>query len=253
MKPLYTALFLALCLNTHAMAQSAGAYRADDWGIVSLDGPEGEPISLRLAGVEFPRPGSPGHALAMQFLDRLLSEAPSVMVTGSGSRTDRYGHFVGDIDLGGQSLAARLVSDGYAMAYSWQNTRQEGASLLAMESQARENGRGLWADGVFVVRSPDPNLLALYLETVQIVEGRVVAVAEARERTYLNFGFDYRTDFTVSIAASDVSLFTEAGIDLAELEGRNVRVRGWLGAINGPSMTIDHPERLEVLTPFEAD
>jgi len=32
-----------------------------------------------------------------------------------------------------------------------------------------------------------------------------------------------------------------------ELEGYNVRVRGWLKEYNGPMVELSHPEQLEVL------
>lgn len=253
MKPASLLILLTLFMTAPAIGQQADAARADDWGNITVTLPGGETVSVRLAGIELPRPGSPGHALAMQFMDFTLAEAPSLVLLPAEGRTDRYGFLVTNLELGGESLSHLLVREGYALAYSWPDTRAEGHDLLPVEQEAREAGRGLWGAGVFAVRSADPNTLALFLETVQIVEGRVIDVAETRDRTYLNFGFDYRTDFTVSIASADRALFTEAGVNLAGLEGRNVRVRGWLHAINGPSMALDHPERLEVLTPFEAD
>lgn len=253
MRSLPVIFLLVVCLGAPAHAQSMPARRLDDWGLVELDMPDGETVTIRLAGIELPRPGAPGHALAMQFLDRELAAAPMIALIPADGRADRYGHLIADLDLGDGRLAQRLVSEGYALAYSWPETREEGAALLPLEQAARNSGVGLWGAGAFAIRTADPNTLALYLETVQIVEGRVIDVAETRDRTYLNFGFDYRTDFTVSIAAADVALFAEAGIDLLQLEGRNVRVRGWINDINGPSMALDHPERLEVLTPFFAD
>lgn len=64
---------------------------------------------------------------------------------------------------------------------------------------------------------------------------------------YLNFGADWRTDFTITIAARDLKLFEQAGLDLFALEGRTVRVRGWLDSYNGPAIEADHPEQIEVL------
>lgn len=231
-----------------AFAQSGTASRLDDFGLIGIAGVDGETVSVRLAGIELPRDGAPGHGLAMRFIDDRLADVRVSLIAGEG-HTDRYGNLIGDIDLGGQSLAAALVRNGLALAYSWPESREAASALLPLEEEARSEETGLWGAGIFTIRSPDPNTLALYLETVQIVEGRVISVAATRDRTYLNFGFDYRTDFTVSVETGDIARFEEAGIDLAELEGRNVRVRGWIRAINGPAISIDHPERLEVLTP----
>ncbi len=64
---------------------------------------------------------------------------------------------------------------------------------------------------------------------------------------YLNFGDDWRTDFTISIAPKSVRLFKAAGIELGTYEGRSVRVRGWLKSFNGPMIEATHPEQIEVL------
>jgi hypothetical protein len=66
-------------------------------------------------------------------------------------------------------------------------------------------------------------------------------------RAYLNFGPDYKTDFTVTIAPTEMRLFRRAKIDPRELTGRTVRVRGWLGSYNGPEMELLTPSVLELL------
>lgn len=230
-------------------AQSVTAHRLNDHGLITVSTGDGETLTLRLAGIELPRDGTPGHALAMQFIDAELDGQAVTLVSGREERLDRFGNLIGDLDMGGSTLSALLVREGFAIAYSWPDTRDTAARLLPLEAEAREAGTGLWGAEVFVIRSPEPNTLALYLETVQIIEGRVISIGDTRDRLYLNFGFDYRTDFTVSIEQRDTARFEESGLDLRALEGRIIRVRGWLQAINGPSISIDHPERIEVLTP----
>ena len=41
--------------------------------------------------------------------------------------------------------------------------------------------------------------------------------------------------------------FRRAGVDPTSLEGRRVRVRGWLQSLNGPMIEVTHPEQIEVL------
>jgi len=68
-----------------------------------------------------------------------------------------------------------------------------------------------------------------------------------RGQIYLNFGADYKTDFTIAIAKRNRKRFEKAGLDPLSLEGATVRVRGWIELSNGPMVWLDHPERLEVL------
>ena len=64
-------------------------------------------------------------------------------------------------------------------------------------------------------------------------------------RIYLNFGDG--SDFTISIDRKDVPAFAAAGIDLKQLAGKRVRVRGWIEWRNGPMIAATHPEQLELL------
>ena len=84
----------------------------------------------------------------------------------------------------------------------------------------------------------------------------MVSAARVRGRLYLNFGDDWRTDFTVTVAPGDARLFDDdpvwaplldAAGGLAGLADRRVRVRGWLGRYNGPEITLTHPEQIEFL------
>ena len=71
--------------------------------------------------------------------------------------------------------------------------------------------------------------------------------AKVKARVYLNFGPDWRTDFTVTLQAKARRLFRKAGLEPLSLEGREIRVRGWLKKFNGPMIEATHPEQIEVL------
>jgi hypothetical protein len=77
--------------------------------------------------------------------------------------------------------------------------------------------------------------------------GRVRETAEVRGRIFLNFGEDWREDFTVMIAPKRTDSFEDAGMDLLGLKGRWIRVRGWIESYNGPMIEATHPEQIEVM------
>ena len=64
-------------------------------------------------------------------------------------------------------------------------------------------------------------------------------------RIYLNFGADWRTDFTVRIDERFADRFDVE--DLEALESYRVRVRGVIVDENGPMIRLAYPGRLEVL------
>ena len=86
-----------------------------------------------------------------------------------------------------------------------------------------------------------------FLNSVQIVEGTPVKLEHLRDRTFLNFGMDYATDFTLTISARDRKLFDPLPWRLEDLIGRRLRIRGWLELRGGPLIEITYPEQIEVL------
>lgn len=142
-------------------------------------------------------------------------------------------------------LQMELVRQGWARVYTFPDNRQFAPELLAAERDARAAKRGLWADATYAVRPADPKALARDIGTYQIVEGRVINAAKVRGRVYLNFGDDYKTDFTISVPPDVAAQFGKAKIDLLALNGKVVRVRGYIRAYNGPVIDITHPEQIE--------
>ncbi len=80
--------------------------------------------------------------------------------------------------------------------------------------------------------------------TFQLVEGTVLDVAMVGGRTYINFGPDWKTDFTVTIEARDRKLFPAGALEPEALRGRKIRVRGFIERLNGPMIAVTHPEAI---------
>ena len=133
-----------MCLAANAIAQPGVAHRQNDRGLIAFATEDGEILNLRIPGIELPRDGTPGHALTMQFIDAALEGVSVEIILGDEERIDRFGNLIADLDLGGQTLSAALVRSGYAMAYSWLDTREAAALLLPLEEEARQAARGLW-------------------------------------------------------------------------------------------------------------
>ena len=187
-------------------------------------------------------------------LQSLLDEAGaglSLIETEAGR--DRYDRpvVIAMFNRAGETvfLDAEMVTSGHAVVWPRPEADARADLLYALEADARSAGRGGWGDGAFLIRAPDPDPLAQHLDSAQIIEGRVVAIGEARNgRLYLNFGMNWRTDFTVSLNRDDRERFEAAGLsDPSALEGAQIRVRGWLYAENGPMIHVQSPWQIEVL------
>jgi len=117
---------------------------------------------------------------------------------------------------------------------------------VAERQEARAARRGLWVASPYVIRSPR-SLAHPDLGTFQIIEGKVLNAAVSGGRAYLNFGRNWRTDFTVTISPQDMKSFKADGIDPRKYAGKVIRVRGWIERLNGPEIEVAVPEAIEVL------
>ncbi len=171
----------------------------------------------------------------------------------SGERRDRYGRALAQIFTLKQDgrpavyIQEEMLRLGLARVYTWPDTFQDSQRLLAAEADARAAKRGIWALDHYDIRSPNPDALAQDVDSFQLVEGIITSTAEVRGRIYLNFGADYKTDFTVVIDKDARKRFADEDYDLLQLKGAKVRVRGWIELKNGPSIWLTHPEPLELL------
>ena len=200
---------------------------------------------VRLAGIMTP---TQPPALANQVLAALrnLSIGRTVTLAYEAAAQDRHGRYLAQVETrAGVWLQGALIDRGLARVATTPDRRARAAEMLARERAAREAGRGLWAYSSYRILSDAD--AASHIGAFQLVEGRVLAVQRVKGVTYLNFGPDYRTDFTVQVARESLPQFRAADMLLPDLKDRRVRVRGWLRQFNGPLIDATHPEQIEVL------
>lgn len=220
----------------------------DDGLKVRLSGMQAPKISLGREGFE----DWPLGYEAKAALGRLIKNKRVQLYYG-GERRDRYDRALAQVFLidkeGERSLWVQeeMIRQGFARVYTWPDTYQDSPRLYAAEREARAEKRGIWANAFYTIRSPEPNMLAQDVDSFQIVEGIITSIADVRGRVYLNFGADYKTDFTIAVAKADRKRLKKAGLDPMTLEGAHVRVRGWVELMNGPMMWLDDANRLEIL------
>ena len=204
---------------------------------------------LRLAAILAPKGAEPLADAACAALAEAVGR-PLLLEFGP-RRTDRHGRLLAQAWLAAADgtkevwLQELLLTRGLARVASTGDTLALVPELLRLEAQARAAGRGLWADPAYRIRTPADAGEAL--DRFQIVEGRVLAVALVRNGGYLNFGADYKTDFTLSFSPESLRRLREGGLDFKSLQGVRLRARGWLRSFNGPLIDITHPEQIEVL------
>ncbi len=213
----------------------------------------GDGRTLRLEGLGSPRPPARAAAdtnwpiaIRAAAYARAMMEGKTIAFS-STAEVDRYGRIIAQVFLSdGTWVNGALVGAGFARIETAPDQTRCAEEALVLEAAARSAARGMWDLSAYEVRSSEE--AAAFTNDFQIVEGTVLEVTEIRDWTYLNFGTDWRTDFTLSIARRDRRRFEAAGLDPQSLAGRRVRVRGWLEWYNGPMIEFDHPEQVEILT-----
>ena len=146
---------------------------------------------------------------------------------------------------GMKSFQEYLISDGAAWVLPQSDEYEFIKTLLREEEKARRVNAGLWQSNAYRVLGAVEAEKGM--DQYRLVEGVVLKTAQRKDYTYLNFGADYKTDFTATVRTSIARKWKELGLDLLALEGEAIRVRGYISWINGPSMTLTHPLQIERL------
>ena len=143
------------------------------------------------------------------------------------------------------SLSEALLAAGLAVVLP---SPQPNQTWYALEETARKAAKGLWAEDQGRIKdAAETDLLLQQKDHFQIVRGRVTKTALKSEFLYLNFDSDWRTDFSIGIRRTNLSLFRKAGLSPQDWSGKNIEVRGWLFKLNGPFITVTHPAQIRVL------
>ncbi len=238
-----------------APGSSHAVVRALDSETLLLD--DGQEV--RLIGALAPKPDVlradaadwPATREALEALQQLVHDR-TVTLRFEGRRRDRYGRALAQVFVSGDGgdfwLQERLLLEGHARAYTLPGNTACLTALLEAEAGARALARGLWRRDTYRVRTADDvDGLLTTVGRFVLVEGRVTGVARTQASVYINFGADWRRDFTASLTAATVDRSREGRARVDALNGKTIRVRGWLERRNGPMIVLGSLDEIELL------
>lgn len=202
---------------------------------------------IRLVGALAPRAPFvdrdwPPEADARAALATLLM-GTSVKLGAIAPSPDRHGRILAQVFVdrmeGPYWVQGALITAGHARAYGLPGHFACLPDLLALERTARMHTTGLWAERAYRPRPAwQTRTLTRDQSTFQIVEGVLVKAVKIKQRLYLNFGSEWRSDFTAGI---DLAGQPDAETLVAKItawEGSRLTVRGWIERRNGPYIEI---------------
>ncbi|MDR3424942.1 MAG: thermonuclease family protein [Alphaproteobacteria bacterium] len=190
---------------------------------------------LRLAGVKAVTPN------AKTFLESAVLNHALVL---QDAKPDRYGRVNATASVQGQaqSIEESLLSQGLAFVYpAVGDDRLD--SWLDAERQARREKRGTWADHPDVPAQDAPILCGKY----GFVAGTVSGAERIKNKVYLHLGEGGQTDFTLEIAAHFLRALRKRGLDPLALQGKKLRIRGWVKRDIYPTITLSDPHQIEAM------
>lgn len=265
---------LALCMAAPwAAAQDAPAPPAEAAACALSPGPtrtvtrilDGETVALddgsevRLIGALAPRARDANAAAGAWPLEEAARTALAALTLGKRAalaygtvRKDRYGRQLAHLfitEAGARTwVQGELLRMGLARAYALPLSGVCLAELLAHESLARRQMKGLWALPLYAPKpAAKTYLLAAGRSTFQIATGKVVAVSRTKSAAYLNFGSDWTSDFTVRIPRAVLKANPQWSDQLESLKDRTIEVRGWIERRGGPLISITQPGEIALL------
>jgi len=232
-------------------AQQCLPYQADEWVEVAhvYDGDTvklKDGRKLRFIGINSPEIGYDGEPTeplaneARQALIDLLADNHSLALRYGVERKDRYGRLLAHVFLPDRrNVQLLLLQQGLAATVAVGRNLANTDCYLAAERQAGK--QGIWS----LPRFQGLATTALPAGTTgfQVIQGKVVRVGESRKSYWLNFA----GKVAARIDKSDLATF-EGRLNLPQLQGKNIKLRGWLYPYKGRmQLQVYHPGLIEVM------
>ncbi len=230
--------------------------KLDDGRMIALTG-------LDYPDLDFYDPGELAVTAQKVLEDFLTNKKVAVYQTpkSDSGRMNRMGHHIAHLACFDENnpknedsavwVEGLMLSLGLARVRTTKYNRQMAAQMLKLENNARDHKIGLWSMNDYTVLTPEES--TKHIGSFQVVEGTIKSISKHKNNLYINFGGNWRNDFTIGISGKNMRNFTREKINPNQWNGAKVRVRGWIETYNGPFIQLNHPERIEILSVKKAD
>ncbi len=190
------------------------------------------------------RYGSWPHAeLSRRKLEKLVSGQTLSLFCEGETRTYDGKRIAHATIQDGTWLQHVLVEQGLAFVFPRADHITGIDLLLTKEGIARQKTKGLWAQLDLISKATD----SIQTGRFKIVRGTVTSAARSGNRIFLNFGDNWRRDFTIEIPAPVLRRFKKIGLDPLTWETADIEVRGWITWKGGPHIMLEGPGQIRLL------
>ncbi|PIZ30579.1 MAG: hypothetical protein COY40_04230 [Alphaproteobacteria bacterium CG_4_10_14_0_8_um_filter_53_9] len=189
---------------------------------------------------------------ARQVLELIVDKDENITLHLGPRPLDTYGRLLAHIYTKNKDgtlnwVNGQLVREGFAHVYTFEQNEPYTTRLLTLEEDARSQKKNIWALPRWNLRDAATCCTLSDTGRFHLVQGTIKSVGYGpKGMVYLNFGDDYKTDFTLRINGRDSRKFPWHK-KWKELEGKTVLARGKLAPVNGMMITLSHAAQLKLL------
>jgi len=229
-----------LARSSRAEERTRAVSKVIDGDTIAVGGDE----RVRYLGVDAPEIGEPFYEQAKGFQERVVLGSRVRIVPCKEEAQDSYGRTLAFVHKGNVDVGEQLLRQGLARTlFVGPCGRAVAKAYQKVEREAFREARGIWS--VQDPRRIRHDEAARYIGLLMSVTGRVAQVHEGPRAFHLNFGQDYRTDFTAVIFRKELSRLIKEGLyPVTEYEGKSVEVTGILKEYNGPEIIVESADQL---------
>ncbi len=196
------------------------------------------------------KPSEPYAVEAKNFLQNLVINKEVILVFDK-EKKDKYKRYLAYVYLkDGTFVNSKMLSEGLAHLYTFPKNVEKFEELHLAETLARKEKKGIWSHKRWKMQDANSNkpVEKFRFGKYQTFKGTVKDVAAVGNKIFLNFGTNWRTDFSVEINKKNLKYFKQEGINPATYyKNKKLIIRGILVPVNGALIKATHPQQLEVI------
>lgn len=163
----------------------------------------------------------------------------------SVGRQNRYNQKMAQVVISdGFWVQQDMIRKGFALTYTTPSNFEARHDLLKAENAASTDKSGIWKTlNIQSANKPE----TLKPGEFSVIEGVVKQVSDKSDWIFINFGDDWKNDFTVVIEKNSFARFKAVGVDPQSYLNQTLRVRGVIEMRNGPMITVTTPMQIDLI------
>ncbi len=175
-----------------------------------------------------------------------LVQNKNIILVYDSMYEDVYDRILGYVYAENVFVNEELVRKGYALVSTFPPNISHYKNFINAQIEARKNKTGFWDEQTLTPR--DHTEAKNFIGQLCTIEGKVIETYNGKTKIFLNFGIDYKTDFTIIIYKNNFFLFYTENIDpLVSYTGKKIRTFGRIVEYNGPQIKVDNPFQIEIV------